>query len=58
VLSWPPLGTFARAHTSVGPGDVAPFVAKVTGAVIGRAVGDAVRRTSDAAMQAWLLEGV
>jgi rhamnosyltransferase len=58
VLSWPPLGRFARAHSSVGPEDVGPFVAKIAGAVIGRTVGDAIRRTSDFAMRSWLLEGV
>lgn len=58
VLSWPPLDAFAQVHGAVGPAEVAPFVAKLAGAVIGRAAGDAVRRTSDAATQARLLQGV
>jgi 3-phosphoglycerate kinase len=57
VLAWSVLDTYARAHRSVSSEDAAAFVAKAAAAVVGRAVGDAIRRTGRAPARE-LLEGI
>lgn len=44
VLGWRTLASFARAQRSVTRGEAAGFVAKAAASVVGRAVGDALRR--------------
>lgn len=49
LLSWPVLHEFARAQRAVPPGDAKRFVAHLTAAAVGRALGDAYRRAGTAA---------
>jgi GT2 family glycosyltransferase len=58
VLTWPTLHAFSASRDAVRPDEVAAFAARLTAAVIGRAVGDAVLEAGDRAAVETLLQGV
>jgi GT2 family glycosyltransferase len=58
TLSWRPLMTYGATCRHVAKDDAAAFMAKLSGAVIGRVVGDSLRRDSTQPSRAWLLNGV
>jgi len=58
VLAWPVLRAFAGAHPSVGAAEAQRFLASLAAAVVGRAVGDVLRREPDPVTAARVLGGV
>jgi hypothetical protein len=57
-LRWEPLTVFSRANAAVARDEAAEFLAKTTGAVIGRALGDSIRYRDELAEADELLVGV
>lgn len=58
TLGWPPLLAFASAYRSVDSTDVSVFVIKLAGSVVGRVVGDSLRRDMSQPAGRQLLRGV
>lgn len=58
LLGWPPLVEFADVQRAVTRAEAADFAAKLTAAVVGRALGDTLRRRDDPVLSRRFLEGV
>lgn len=58
LLGWPPLVTFAEAQRVVTRDEAGDFAANLAASIVGRALGDTLRRGKDSALSRQFLEGV